>query len=156
MSDQYTPQHGQHHHQEPEHDTKLLRWAVYAPPGTPIPEPRSMCPLPHVDAPNGKTPILVVVSSSAALAAARDILEQHPRCPLVLWAWDLAENLAYDAEDEFPLVFGWPSGADVQAAYERGPKRSDETAALFELETAYGFVPNYNTAQSVAAARSML
>ena len=143
------------HDSEPAAPTRL-QWAVYVPPGTRLPEPHTMCPLPLIDAPNGQTPVLTVVSSSAALAAARDIQEHHPACPLVLWAWDLAESLAYDAEDEFPVVYGWPSGADVQAAHENGPGRSLDTAAFFELETAYKFAPHYDTVASVAAARAML
>ena len=131
-------------------------WAVYCPPGTPVPEPEAACDLPRVDAPTGSNPLVVVVSSSAALAAARDIQSQHPALPVVLWAWRLAESLAADAEAAFPVIYGWPDPEMVNAAYLSGPGRTEETQALFDLESAFGFAIDFDTPTAADAAGALL
>ena len=126
-------------------------WVVYSPPNSPPPDPEGACPLPRVDAPDPNQALLVGVSGAAALAAARNIAHTHPDTPIVLWAWRLAEALAYDAEHDFPVVYGWPDPAALTATYVRGAGASRETLALLNCESAFGFPVEFMTDAAVAA-----
>ena len=126
-------------------------WVVYSPPNSPRPDPEGACPLPRVDAPDPDRSLLIGVSGAAALAAARNIAHTHPDTPIVLWAWRLAESLAYDAEHDFPVIYGWPEPAALTATCVRGGGASRETLALLNCESAYGFGVDFATDAAVAA-----
>ena len=126
-------------------------WAVYLPPGTDAPTPLDLWPYERIDIPDGRKQLLVVVASAAALHAVREIREMYTDLPLVVWAWRLSESLALDAEDWFPVVYGWPTHDDVGEAYKRGPGRTEHTRALADCETAFRFPDNFVLPASLAS-----
>ena len=114
-------------------------WGLYIPPNTTEPLPNALWPYARIDIPDGSRPLLVVVSSGASLQAARQVNIQYPELPVVVWAWHLAEVLAASAEDTMPVVYGWPSHAQVLEAVARGPERIATTTVLLECESAFDF-----------------
>ena len=129
-------------------------WAVYSPPNSPPPDPDGAVKLPRIDAPDPARSLVIGVSSAAALAAARNIAHAHPDTPIVVWGWQLPESIAYDAEHDFPVVFGWPTTEILDAAHKRGKGATPETLTLANCEAAFGFAADFNTERAFDAGDS--
>ena len=101
--------------------------------------PQDSFPFPPADPdnPGDIEGLLVVVNSRMQLVAAEDAAAGGRT--VVIWAWRCPEYIAQEAEDSFPVVYGRVSQADIVAASQRGPGRSDLTSLCMAAEMALGF-----------------
>ena len=111
---------------------------MYAPNPQMMPTQEWLAPFEPTDKITGTRNLLVVVGSATEVAAVRDIRNEYPELPIVLWAHLLPEAHALNAEEEYPVVYGQVIPEVVFDAYERGGGRQPRTTTLASAEAIFG------------------
>ncbi len=90
-----------------------------------------------VDAlPEPNEPLLVVMSNTYMLNAARELSQKHD---VVIWAWNCPEEIAERALNYHPVVYGDLTPEMVEQAASAGVQPSTTTSLLARVEKVFNF-----------------
>ena len=104
-------------------------------------------PLPYefADNPLICTHLVVVVSNASHLHHARSASDDN--ISVIIWAWQLPEYLAVQAESSFPVIYQPPTAELIGLLWGSAPVNTKRTSLFWQVEKLIGFpevFPIYN------------